>query len=604
MKVSLLEKLRGLMQLRKAVALVWMSTRNWTIMNLCCMAVQALLPLASLYLIKLIVDSVQQGISSPGDPQLLKRIFLWIGLAAIVTLLIAGCRALSEIIRENQGQLLTDHVTDVIHAKSAEVDLVYYEDPDYYDTLHRAQQEAPYRPNHIIQALMQLGQSGLSLVALAGLLFYLHWVVTLVLFAAVLPVIIVKIRNADRLYEWKFRRTETERQTYEYHRMLTSGVHAKELRIFDLGNIFRKRYRDLRAKLRNENLQLAKTRSVFDLVAQVAAIAALFGLLIFVILRTMRGDLTLGDMVMYYGAFQRAQTYLQDIMGGLASLYEDSIFLNHFYNFLDLKSEAAVCQQCKDVPRPLRDGIKFENVSFMYSEKGGNVLEDVNLTIRAGEVVALVGDNGAGKTTLAKLICRLYEPTTGRITLDGTDFRDFDIKDLRHEIAVIFQDYVHYPLTVRENIWIGNTRLDPDDDHVRTAAQYSAADTFISNLPKGYDTLLGKHFGGGVEISVGEWQKVALARAFLRDAQMIILDEPTSAMSPQSEYDVFQTFRKLIKDRSALLISHRFSTVRMADMIYVLDKGRIVERGSHEELMRLNGYYAQMFNIQAQQYCV
>jgi len=270
---------------------------------------------------------------------------------------------------------------------------------------------------------------------------------------------------------------------------------------------------------------------------------------------------------------------------------------------MDLKSEAAVCQQCKDVPRSMQDGITFENVSFMYSEEGGNVLEDINMTIRAGEVVALVGDNGAGKTTLAKLLCRLYEPTGGRITLDGTDFRDFDIKDLRHEIAVIFQDYIHYPLTVRENIWVGNISLNPDDERLYAAAQFSAADTFISKLPAGYDTLLGKHFGGGVEISVGEWQKVALARAFLRDAQMIILDEPTSALSPQSEYEIFQSFRKLIKGHSALLISHRFSTVRMADMIYVLDKGRIVERGSHEALMKLNGYYAHMFNIQAQQYC-
>lgn len=603
MKVSLLEKLRGLMQLRSAVDLVWKSTRNWTIMSLGCMAVQAVLPLLSLYLIKLIVDSVQTGISSPDHPQNFSRIFLWIGLTALVTLLIAGCRTISEIIRENQGQLLTDHVTDVIHSKSAEVDLVYYEDPDYYDTLHRAQQEAPYRPNHIIQALTQLGQSGISLIALAGLLFYLHWAVTLVLFVAVLPVIIVKIRNADRLYEWKFRRTETERQTYEYHHMLTSGVHAKELRIYNLGDIFRKRYRDLREKLRNENLRLAKTRSVFDLVAQVAAIVALFGLLVFVILRTMRGELTLGDMVMYYQAFQRAQTYLQDIMGGLAGLYEDSIFLSHFYNFLDLKSETAACQQCKDVPRPMQDGITFENVSFMYSEKGGNVLEDIDLKIHAGEVVALVGDNGAGKTTLAKLICRLYEPTGGRITLDGADFHDFDVKELRREIAVIFQDYVHYPLTVRENIWVGNTSLNPDDERVRAAAQFSAADAFISNLPEGYDTRLGKHFGGGVEISIGEWQKVALARAFLRDAQMIILDEPTSALSPQSEYEVFQSFQKLIQGHSALLISHRFSTVRMADMIYVLDKGRIVERGPHEDLMKLNGYYAHMFNIQAQQYC-
>lgn len=591
------------MQLRRAVDLVWKSTRNWTVMSLGCMAVQAILPLLSLYLIKLIVDSVHDAITSPHHPETFSRIFLWIGLTAFVTLMIAGFRALSEIIRENQGQLLTDHVTDVIHSKSAEVDLVYYEDPDYYDTLHRAQQEAPYRPNHIIQALTQLGQSGISLIALAGLLFYLHWAVTLVLFVAVLPVIIVKIRNADRMYEWKFRRTETERQTYEYHQMLTSGIHAKELRIYNLGDIFRKRYRDLRAKLRNENLKLAKARSVNDLLAQFAAIVALFGLLVFVILRTMRGELTLGDMVMYFQAFQRSQTYLQDIMGGLAGLYEDSIFLNHFYNFLDLKSEAEVCQHGQDVPRPMQDGITFENVSFMYNEKGGNVLEDIDLTIHAGEVVALVGDNGAGKTTLAKLICRLYEPTGGRITLDGADFRDFDIKELRREIAVIFQDYVHYPLTVRENIWVGNTTLNPDDERLYVAAQFSAADAFISKLPEGYDTRLGKHFGGGVEISIGEWQKVALARAFLRDAQMIILDEPTSALSPQSEYEVFQSFRKLIKGHSALLISHRFSTVRMADMIYVLDKGRIVERGSHEILMALNGYYAHMFNIQAQQYC-
>ena len=592
------------MQLGRAVELVWKSTRNWTIMNLGCMAVQAVLPLLSLYLIKLIVDSVPLGISSPDNPQIISRIFLWIGLTALVSLFIAGFRTIAEIIRENQGQLLTDHVTDVIHQKSADVDLVYYEDPDYYDTLHRAQQEAPYRPNHIIQALTQLGQSGIALIALAGLLFYLHWAVTLVLFVAVLPVIIVKIRNANRLYEWKFRRTETERQTYEYHRMLTSGVHAKELRIYNLGDIFRKRYCDLRAKLRGENLQLAKTRSVYDLIAQVAAIVALFGLLVFVILRTMRGELTLGDMVMYYQAFQRAQSYLQDIMGGLAGLYEDSIFLNHFYNFLDLKSEMPVCQQCKDVHRPMRDGITFENVSFMYNKKGGNVLENIDLTIRAGEVVALVGDNGAGKTTLAKLICRLYEPTNGRIMLDGADFRDFDIKDLRRDIAVIFQDYIHYPLTARENIWVGDTSLNPDDERVRKAAQFSAADGFIRKLPEGYETFLGKHFGGGMEISVGEWQKVALARAFLRDAQMIILDEPTSAMSPQSEYDVFQSFRKLISGRSALLISHRFSTVRMADKIYVLDKGRIVESGSHHDLMKQGGHYARMFDIQAKQYCL
>ena len=590
------------MQLHRALVLVWDSARVWTTAGLGLIAIQAFLPLLPLYLIKLIVDTVTAGISAPNKAATLHHVLLLIGLTGLVALLAAGCRALADVVREHQSQLVTDHVTDVIHRKSAAVDLVYYENPSYYDTLHRAQQEAPYRPNHIVQALTQFSQNGISLLALAGLLFYLHWAVAAVLFIAVLPGIIVKIRHADRLYKWQSSRTETERRTYYYHWMLTGELHAKEVRLFDLGNLFRRRYRDLREMLRREQLRLVKSRSAFDLIAQAGAIMALFGMFAFIASRTIRGFMTLGDMVMYFQAFQRAQGYLQEIMGGLAGLYEDSMFLNHFYDFLDLKPQTALPAHCADVPRPMQVGIALEHVSFRYPAASSEVLHDIELTIRPGEVVALVGDNGAGKTTLAKLLCRLYDPAGGRITMDSIDFRDFDTQALRREITMIFQDYIHYPLTVRENIWIGDVSISPDDDRICFAAQQAGADGTISNLPHGYETVLGNQFDGGVELSIGEWQKVALARAFLREAQLIILDEPTSSMSARMEHEVFHAFRTLLNGRSALIISHRFSTVRMADLICVLKEGRIVESGSHEELIQLGGQYAHLYEIQAQHY--
>ena len=590
------------MHLHRAVALVCESARSWTIAGLSLMLIQSFLPLLTLYLIKLIVDAVTAGIISPDKSAALRDVMLWIGLAGLATILTSGCRALENIVKEHQGHLVTDHVTDIIHRQSAAVDLSYYDNANYYDTLHRTQYEAAYRPNRIVNALTSLGQNGFSLLAMAGLIFYLHWAIALLLFAAVLPGIVFKMRHADRHYEWKARRTETERKIDEYHHLLIGGHPAMEVRLFNLSELFRDRYRKFREMLRGERLHLEKMRSIQDLIAQTVAIAALFGMLAYIAWRTIHGAMTLGDMVMYYQAFQRAQGYLQGIMGSLAGLYEDSIFLNYFYAFLDLKPQTVENQTCASVPHPMQSGIALENVFFKYPTVEENVLHDINLTIRPGEVVALVGDNGSGKTTLAKLLCRLYDPSRGRVTMDGTDFRDFDVQTLRREITVIFQDYLHYPLTARENIWIGDIQTNPDDERVHIAAGQSGADKVISHLPYGYETLLSNRFDKGVELSIGEWQKVALARAFMRDAHLLILDEPTSALSAQAEHDVFESFKKLLRGRSALLISHRFSSVRMADLICVLEKGKIIESGSHDELIRQGGQYARMYEIQAQHY--
>ena len=587
--------------LRRAFSLVWESARGWTVAGALLVVVQGTLPLLGLWLTKLTVDAVASGLGSR-ESGAFGRVLLYIGLAGLVALLVAGLRSLSEIVREQQSQRVTDHVMDVIHRQSAAVDVAYYEDPRYHDTLFRAQQEAPYRPTRMVVSLTTIVQSGVALLGLAGLLLLLHWSVALVLFVAVLPGIFVKLRFAGKLHAWQKSRTRTERRAAELHRMMTSRSHAREFKVFGLGGVLAGRYRELRVRLREERMRLTASRSGFELVAQAGAVLALFGMLGFVAARTLDGALTLGDMVMYFQAFQRAQSSLQEILTGLAGLYEDSLFLTHFEEFLALSPRVASPARPTPVPRPAKSGFAVEGVGFRYPSGEEPVLEDVRLRIAPGEVVALVGENGSGKTTLAKLLCRLYDPTAGRITLDGTDLRDFDPGALRREISVVFQDFVRYPFTLRENVWVCDVESDPDGDRVRKAVERAGAGPLVSRLPEGYETVLGNLFEEGTDLSVGEWQKVALARAFLRDAQLVVLDEPTSSMSARAEAEVFEAIRGLLDGRAALLVSHRFSTMRRADRICVLERGRIVEEGTHDELMRLGGTYAAMYELQAKSY--
>jgi ATP-binding cassette subfamily B protein len=596
------QKVKKALRLDRAVLFVWEAGPGWTIASLALVLLQGILPLLALYVMKLIVDAVIFAMTAPDKTAAFRHVVLFIGFAIGIALLNALCQMIAGLVKEAQALEVTDHIYNILHAKSIEVDLEYYENPQYYDTLHRAQHEGPFRPTSIVNNLVQLGQSGISLVAMAGLLFSFHWGVAVILFAAAVPGIIVRLRYSGKLFRWQRERTQTERSANYFNWMLTGDTHAKEIRLFGLGDIFIRRFSDLRKKLRQEQFEITRKRSVADLGAQAGATLAVFGCFGFIAYRTVQGGITLGDMVMYFGAFQRGLGYLRQLLGNLAGLYEDNLFISNFYEFLDLEPKVKEPLHPSPVPRPMKQGIVLDHVSFKYPGGNREVLKDISLNIGPDKVVALVGENGSGKTTLIKLLCRLYDPLSGTITMDGIDLRQFDTTALRSEISIIFQDYVQYHMTARENIWFGNIELSPDSEKIKAAAKHAGADNLISSLPKEYETILGKRFEDGEELSIGQWQKVALARAFLRESQLIVLDEPTSSLDVKTEYEVFKRFRKLREGRAAVLISHRFSTVRMADRIFVFDEGKIIESGSHEELVRYSGKYANLFEKQSQFY--
>ena len=600
--MSLLWRIPRSQHLKRAIALVWKAAPRWTFLNFVLVGLQAGMPLLQLYLMKLMVDAVTAGIAAPEKKVALSRALLLICLTGGAALAAMFLASVAKVTAQAQTDIVTDHVQDMLHAKSVDLDLAYYEDYRFYDTLHRAQQEAPFRPTRIVNGLVQVAQNGVSLLGIATLLFTCHWGIAAILFSAMIPDVLVRMRFADKMYAWKSKRSVNDRIAGYLNWVLTGETHAKEIRMYDLGPTFTQRFREVRQQLREERVGIAFGQAVAELGAQTAAIIAIFGSLAFIAYRTVQGTMTLGDMVMYYQAFQRGQGYLRETLGGIADLYENNLFLSNFYDFLDLKPTIIEPHPSVPVPKPIRSGVVFDHVSFRYPTGAGMVLNDISLTLRPGQVVAFVGENGSGKTTLAKLLCRLYDPTAGGITVDGIDFRFIESKALRKEIGIIFQDYAHYEMTARENIWTGNIRLGLKDEKIIEAAKRSGAHEILTGLPQGYDTPLGKRFEHGAELSVGQWQKVALARAFLRDSQIIVLDEPTSSMDAKAEYAIFKNFRELVSDRTGILISHRFSSIRMADHIYVLNGGKIIEEGSHEELISCGGTYSQLFEIQAQFY--
>jgi len=593
--------LHKLSNLKKTLGLVWKASPGWTIAGGALLFLQGIVPLAALYLLKLIVDAVTTALADGGATGF-GKIGVLIGIAAAVSLLTVFLNSISNLVSEAQSQQVSDYVMGLLHQKSLEADLEYYETPEYYDTLHMAQEEAAHRPLAVVSSLFLFGRNALSLAAVAVLLFSFHWLVAVILLAAVVPGILVRFRYGRKMYEWHTTHMPKIRRAEYYNRLLTGYDYAKEVRLFGLGPLLGQRYGELRKILRRARIELAKSRMTRELLMQIPAAAAVFGSLAFIAYRALNGFYSVGDLVMYFAAFQRGQVFFRELLSALADVYENGLFVSNFYDFLNLEPKVREPDHPRSFPSPLKAGITAEEIVFAYPGIRKPVLDGVSFSIQPGEHVALVGENGAGKTTLVKLLCRLYDPQAGSLQMDGIGVKEFSVSDLRSRVGIIFQDYIRYHLSVRDNIRFGNISVPDSDEKIKEAARRSGADAVIQKLPRGYDTVLGKMFEEGEELSLGEWQKIALARAFLRDAEILILDEPTSSLDPRSEAQVFETFHKLANNRTTIIISHRMSTVRTADRILVLDEGRIVEDGTHEGLMSSGGLYSKLFDLQARHY--
>jgi len=591
-------KIKNALRIDRAFLLVWGATRKWTIIAFILTAIQGVLPLAILYIIKLIVDSIAHSVQSAGIATDFSTVAYYIIAAFAVMIFQVGVQHLASYTEEIQASLVSNYVVNLIHEKSISLDLSYYENPEYYDTLHRAQQEGPYRPVSIVKGLTSLLQNGVSLIAMVSLLFLFHWAVGIMLFISIIPGVLVQLKYAKERFDWQKKRTQEERRAGYFSYILTSELFAKELRIFDIGSHFSTLYDELKKLLMGEKLGLSKRMIIADFFAQVVAITFLMGSLFFIAFRAFKGSITIGDMVMYFQAFQRGVSYLKDLLKNVASLHEDNLFVTHFFNFLDTQNKIREPMTPVQLTGDRISSFSLDNVEFAYPGERDPVLNNISFTINRGETVALVGANGAGKSTIVKLLCRLYDPRGGSIAFDGVPLGDLDLNNIRRRVSVVFQDYAKYYLTARENIWFGDTNVPLNSDTIRTAAQMVDAHSLIESLPQGYDTILGRLFLSGEELSLGEWQRIVLARAFLRDADLVILDEPTSSLDTDTEYFLYKKFSQLTAGKAALIISHRFSTVRMADTIYVIDDGRIIERGSHDKLMADHGVYADLYRKQ------
>ena len=596
------QQIGAALRLGRAIRLVWHTAPRWTLVNAALVVVQGAVPLASLYVMKRVLDAVAAGVGSGAARGAVHPVVVWILAAGGVALLAAFARLLGEYATEAQSLQVTDAVAEILHAQSVAVDLAYYEDPSYYDTLHRAQGEARYRPTRIVTGLIQIAQNGLALAGITAWLVSINWLLAAALLAGALPGALVRLLFSRRLYNLWQALTEQDRRAWYYHEALTERPSAKELRLFSLGALFRSRYRDLRQAIRRRTLKLAGHQAAADLVAQAVAVAVLFCSLAWMALQALHGKVTVGDLAVYYVGFQTGLNLLQAVLRAMAGLYEDNLFLTNLYRFLDLVPKVVAPVQPVPVPSATTHAVAFHDVAFRYQGQTSDAVAGIDLTLAPGEVAALVGENGSGKTTLVKLLCRLYDPSCGAITVDGVDLRDLDPVEWRRELSVTFQDYVHYALTARENIWLGDVTRPPDPERIADVGRRSGADVVVRRLRNGYDTELSRRFQEGQELSDGEWQRVAMARTFWRDARILVLDEPSASLDPLAEADLLRQLRELLGGRSALLISHRLSTVQLADCIYVMDRGRIVERGTHAALLARDGHYARLYRAQAQHY--
>ncbi|MBO3461538.1 ABC transporter ATP-binding protein/permease [Aetokthonos hydrillicola Thurmond2011] len=588
----------------RAISLVWTTNRSLTILFAAFTLIAGLLPAVIAYIGKLIVDTVVNAyqINSHNSAFVNSyRPLLYVGLEAIAVCILAGSQRGLSVCQSLLRMLLAQRVNVLILEKALTLDLTQFEDSEFYDKLSNARREASIRPLSLVTRTFGLVQSALSLVTYGVLLVkFSAWAVMILIIAA-MPAFFAETKfagQAFRLFSW--RAPETRHQHY-LETLLAREDFAKEVKLYQLGNMLLRRYHNLFDTLYHEDRELTLRRGFWGYILSLLSTATFYIAYAWIVVETVAGQISLGDMTMYLTVFRQGQSTFSGALTSIGGMYEDNLYLSTLYEFL----EEEVPQPKGKATKGLRpgDGIRFENISFTYPGSSQPALKNISLHLKPGEKLAIVGENGSGKTTLIKLLTRLYIPDSGRILLDGLDLQQWDIDVLRRRIGVIFQNFVRYQFTVGENIGVGDVERMEDTTQWEIAAEKGMALPFIENLPTGFYTQLGKWFKGGQELSGGQWQKIALARAFMRgSADILVLDEPTSAMDPQAEFDIFNHFHTLTKNQMVLLISHRFSTVRMADKIVVIEAGELLEQGTHEELLQAKGRYATLFSLQAAGY--
>lgn len=591
--------LKQLPYLPQAVALVWAAARFWMVAWGGLLLLQGLLPISLAYLSRELVNGLIADRGHAMTWAQLQPTIGRIGLIVGLTLFLEALQSLSTWIRTVQAELVRDYISTLIHQQAARIDFAFYDSSDYYDRLYRAQTEAQYRPLILLENSGGFLQNSMTLLGLLLLLLPFGPGLVIALLSGALPTLLVALYYSRRQHQYWLRTTEQERRAWYYDWLLTTRENAAEVRIFNLLPWLRQRYQQVRQTLRQERLQLVKAQGLAELGASSVAFGILGVALVWMIRQALTGQITLGDLALFYQAFTQGQKSLRSLLQNLNQIYGNSLFLSSLFEFLALRPQ--ILDPVHPVPLSLQQGIQFEHVTFAYPESNRTALQDFCLQIPAGQLVAIVGNNGAGKSTLIKLLCRFYDPQQGRILLDGVDLRDLSIAELRRHITVLFQQPVAYNDTVAANIAMGSLAQDPDRHQIITMATAAGADQPIARLPHGYDTLLGRWFAGSTDLSTGEWQRLALARSFLRQSQIMILDEPTSAMDSWAEADWLQRLRSVMRDQTVIMITHRFTTAMQADMIHVMVDGQVIESGGHAQLLAQNGYYAQSWKTQVRE---
>lgn len=552
---------------------------------------QGIIPFAIIVLIKLLVDALTTSNFESASGQAGYAGMLIV--TALVFLLNALLIELRSYYSERMSQSVSRHIYSILHAKHSKLDLSNYENPKQQDSMHRAVQEASFRPVKILNALLTGIKSVASVLFLIGMFLSIRWYLILILIIAVLPDVYVRLKYSRKLYKLKDAQSTKEREMYYYNRILTGFPFAKELKLFGFSGFFEKRFNQTQDQLFDEKIKLRKSELQLNFFSQSFAVVLIFISLGFISFLKVNGAISIGTVVLFFFAFQRAYSVLNDFFRSFTQIVEDNTFLKDFIQFLELPERTLNASPTSEFS--LQHEIRFKNVSFRYEASKRNALTDINLVIPAGKKVAFVGENGSGKTTLIKLLCGFYEANQGEITFDDITIDKLGQKLITENITAVFQDFALYNIAAYQNLALGNIKTEPDPEKIKQAARDADIDELLTKLPDGYNTLLGNLFKSGEELSIGQWQKIAIARAFYRDAPLLLMDEPSSALDAASELQIINSLKKLSQNKTAVIVSHRLSTVQWVDLIYMFHEGKVVESGTHEELLALKGKYYELF---------